>query len=72
MERLPIARGATLVEEWQSQTVSSTLSLPIVDSVGTLLTERITSPLAPFGQRLKITQLVKVAGGDRSGPLGSS
>lgn len=62
VERLPIARGATLVEEWQSQTVSSTLSLPIVDSVGTLLTERITSPLAPFGQRLKITQLVKVAG----------
>lgn len=59
VERLPI-EGATLVEEWSGRSVSAELTLPVVDDTGTLLTSSPTSPLAPFGQRITLTGLIKV------------
>lgn len=57
---LDVGPGSVWVEEWTGQSVSSTLTLVVVDATGALLSSDLASPLAPFGQRVTVSAQVMV------------
>lgn len=61
-ESLPITAGARLVSELAESSVRQTLTLPISDDHGELLGMSMSSPLAPFGQRITATAYLRVSG----------